>query len=195
MDQKVDEFISRHKNFANLLTDIRKVILDTDLIETIKWGMPTYTLNNKNVLSIGAFKSHCGIWFFQGALLKDRLKVLQNAQEGKTKAMRQWRFNKNSTIDAELIHLYVQEAIKNEKKGLKIKVTKKPLIIAPELMKLLAENKLLTQTFNELTLTKKREFSDYISDAKRDETKAKRLERIIPMILNSKGLHENYKNY
>jgi len=195
MDQKVDEFISRHKNFANLLTDIRKVILDTDLIETIKWGMPTYTLNNKNVLSIGAFKSHCGIWFFQGALLKDRLKVLQNAQEGKTKAMRQWRFNKNSTIDAELIHLYVQEAIKNEKKGLKIKVTKKPLIIAPELMKLLAENKLLTQTFNELTLTKKREFSDYISDAKRDETKAKRLEKIIPMILNSKGLHENYKNY
>jgi len=195
MDQKVDEFISRHKNFANLLTDIRKVILDTDLIETIKWGMPTYTLNNKNVLSIGAFKSHCGIWFFQGALLKDRLKVLQNAQEGKTKAMRQWRFNKNSTIDAELIHLYVQEAIKNEKKGLKIKVTKKPLIIAPELMKLLAENKLLTQTFNELTLTMKREFSDYISDAKRDETKAKRLERIIPMILNSKGLHENYKNY
>jgi len=195
MYQKVDEFISRHKNFANLLTDIRKLILLTELIETIKWGMPTYTLNNKNVVGIGAFKSHCGIWFFQGALLNDPLKVLQNAQEGKTKAMRQWRFNKDSTIDAELIYLYVQEAIENEKKGLKIKVTKKPLILPPDLKKLLVENKLLTKTFNALTLTKKREFSDYISEAKQDETKAKRIEKIIPMILNSKGLHENYKNY
>jgi len=157
--------------------------------------MPTYTLNNKNVVGIGAFKAHCGIWFFQGALLNDPLKVLQNAQEGKTMAMRQWRFNKDSTIDAELIYLYVQEAIENEKKGLKIKVTKKSLIRPPDLKKLLVENKLLTKTFNALTLTKKREFSDYISEAKQDETKAKRIEIFIPMILNSKGLHENYKNY
>ena len=54
---------------------------------------------------------------------------------------------------------------------------------------------LLTKPFNALALTKKREFSDYISEAKRDETKTKRLEKIIPMILNCKGLHENYKNY
>ena len=54
---------------------------------------------------------------------------------------------------------------------------------------------LLTKPFNALTLTKKREFSDYISDAKRDETKVKRIEKIIPIILNSRGLHENYKNY
>lgn len=74
-------------------------------------------------------------------------------------------------------------------------LTKKPLIIPPELKKLLAENKLLTKIFNALALTKKREFSDYISDAKRDETKLKRIENIIPMILNSIGLHENYKNY
>ena len=68
------------------------------------------------------------------------------------------------------------------------------MTIPPELNKLLAVNKLLTKSFNALTLTKKREFSDYISEAKRDETKAKRIEKIIPMILNSKGLHNNYKN-
>ena len=54
---------------------------------------------------------------------------------------------------------------------------------------------LLTKPFNALTLANKREFSDYISDAKRDETKVKRIEKIIPMTLNSRGLHENYKNY
>lgn len=194
MHHKVDEFISKHNNFTNLLSEIRKVLLLTELIETIKWGMPTYTHNNKNVAGIGAFKSHCGIWFFQGALLKDLHKVLQNAQEGKTKAMRQWRFTHDSTIDTELIHLYIQEAIENEKKGLKIKPIKKPLIIETELNKLLIDNKLLAKSFGELTLTKKREFSDYISEAKRDETKTKRIEKIIPMILNSIGLHDNYKN-
>ena len=60
--------------------------------------------------------------------------------------MRQWRFNKDSTIDIELIHLYVQESIENEKKDLKIKPPKKSLIIPPELNELLAENKLLTKS-------------------------------------------------
>lgn len=69
------------------------------------------------------------------------------------------------------------------------------MIVPPELNQLLAENKLLTKSFNVLTLTKRREFSDYISEAKRYETKAKRLEKIIPIILNSEGLHEKYKNY
>lgn len=117
MESKVDEFIGKHENYSFLLTEIRKIFLSTELTETIKWGMPTYTINNKNVTGIGAFKYHCGIWFFQGALLKDPHKVLLNAQEGKTKAMRQWRFNKDSTIDTELIYLYIQEAIKNEKKA------------------------------------------------------------------------------
>ncbi len=75
--------------------------------------------------------------------------------------------------------MHVQEAIENEKKGSKIKATKKSLILPPDLKKLLPENKLLTKTFNALALTKKREFSDYISGAKRDETKAKRIEKII----------------
>ena len=131
MEPKVDSFISKHENFANLLTEIRKVLLSTELVETIKWGMPTYTINNKNVAGIGAFKSYCGIWFFQGALLKDPHKVLQNAQEGKTKAMRQWRFNNDSTLDTQLMRLYLYEAIENEKKGLKIKRAKKTLTIPP----------------------------------------------------------------
>ena len=45
MEPQVDAFISKHENFANLLTEIRKVFLATELVETIKWGMPTYTFN------------------------------------------------------------------------------------------------------------------------------------------------------
>lgn len=194
MDHKVDEFIARNKNFSKMLTTIRNVILSTELVETIKWGMPTYTINQKNVLGIGAFKSHYGIWFFQGSSLKDPNKVLQNAQVGKTKAMRQLRFTEDSNIDIELLKSYVLEAIDNEKKGVKLSPAKKPLIIPIELQKVFSENELLFKSFNALTLTKRREFSDYISEVKKDQTKVKRIEKIIPMILHSKGLHESYKN-
>ncbi len=69
--------------------------------ETIKWGAPVYTLDYKNIVGLGAFKSYVGLWFFQGALLNDEKKKLINAQEDKTKALRQWRFNSVKKIEAE----------------------------------------------------------------------------------------------
>ena len=196
MDSRVDEYIAKHSNFTELLTKIRKILLSTEFVETIKWGMPTYTIQGKNIAGIGSFKSHFGIWFFQGALLKDAHKVLTNAQEGKTQAMRQWRFTKDSKIDKKLLLTYIQEAIANEKKGLRIKPTKtkKPLLIPPELTSVLTKNKTLSQAFEKLTLTKKRGFSEYITNAKRETTKSKRLEKIIPMIIDNIGLNDKYRN-
>jgi len=196
MDLRVDAYITKHSNFTKLINEIRKTLLSTEFEETIKWGMPTYTINGKNVVGIGAFKSHFGIWFFQGALLKDTHKVLTNAQEGKTQAMRQWRFTNDSKIDKELLLTYINEAIDNEKKGLKIKPigTKKPLVIPTELVSTINKNKALSISFEKLSLSKKREFSEYIAEAKREATKIKRLEKIIPMIMNGIGLHDKYKN-
>jgi len=195
MNPEVDIFIGKHENFSIPLNKIREVILSTNLEETIKWGMPTYTLNNKNVVGIGAFKTHYGVWFFQGGLLKDAHKVLINAQEGKTQAMRQWRFTKDSKIDKKLLLSYIEEAILNEKKGLRIKPTKKnkPLIIPKELNEFLADNTELANSFNSLSVSKRKDFAEYINTAKREETKVIRLEKIIPMILNNIGLNDKYK--
>ncbi len=197
MDSRVDTYISKHGNFIEHLTKIRKTLLSTELEETIKWGMPTYTIHGKNIVGIGAFKSHYGLWFFQGSFLKDTHKILVNAQDGKTKAMRQWRFTNDSQIDSKLILKYIKEAITNEKKGLRIKPdrTKKLLNIPPELTAVLNKNKQLIKAFNTLTFSKKREFTVYITEAKREITKIKRLEKITPMILNNTGLNDKYKNF
>ena len=64
----------------------REIILATELAETIKWGIPVYTLGGKNVLEMCAFQSYVGIWFYQGSFLNDPNKKLVNAREGKTKA-------------------------------------------------------------------------------------------------------------
>ena len=193
MNEKVDVYIAKHKDFSHILNKLRDIILSTELIETIKWGMPTYTLNNKNIVGMSAFKSHCGIWFFKGALLKDVEGVLINAQEGKTNAMRQWRFASDSKIDIKLVLKYLAEAIENEKKGLKIERINKPLVIPPQLKNILKSNKDVENSFKALTLAKKREFAEYIKEAKRESTKENRLEKIIPMIINRIGLNEAYK--
>ena len=71
---------------------LKDIIAKTELVETIKWGTPVYTYQNKNIIGLGGFKSYFGVWFMNGVFLKDEAKKLVNAQEGVTKALRQWRF-------------------------------------------------------------------------------------------------------
>ncbi|MCL7754062.1 DUF1801 domain-containing protein [Polaribacter sp. Z022] len=196
MNPKVDEYISKKEPWRNELEKLRSVLTELPLEETIKWGAPTYVFNGKNVLGLAAFKNYCGLWFFQGALLKDKQKVFINAQEGKTKAMLQWRFYTLEEINTDLIKAYVLEAIDNVKEGKEIKPnrSKKELIIPTEFAAQLNSNSELKSKFEALTNGKQREYADYISEAKRDATKIKRLEKIIPMILNGVGLHDKYKN-
>ena len=193
MAKSVEEYIENQEKFGDSLNMLRDIMLSTEMMETVKWGMPTYTVNNKNVLGISAFKNHFGVWFFNGVFLSDPHNILLNAQEGKTKAQRQLRFSNKEEINKKIILDYVYEAIDNQKKGLEIKPTKKPLIIPQELSVLLAENKKLGGIFESLSLGKKREFSEYISEAKREDTKMKRLEKIVPMILNNIGLNDKYR--
>jgi len=191
----VNEYLANNQKWQAPLELLRELVLSTGLKETIKWMFPTYTLGGKNVVALCAFKEYCGIWFFQGGLLKDELKVLTNAQEGKTKAMRQWRFQSIEAIQPEIVLAYIEEAIQNQKDGKVIKPTrtKKPLIIPPELQEVLAQNTTLSTHFETFSLTNRRDFADYISNAKRTETKAKRMEKIIPMILQGVGLNDKYK--
>lgn len=196
MNPKVTQYILDKSNWTQELNLLRSVFMDLPVEEAIKWGAPVYVHKGKNIVGLSAFKNYCGLWFFQGSFLVDKEKVLVNAQEGKTQAMRQWRFNQLDEINIDLIKEYVLEAIKNSEEGRELKPKKntKPLIIPKELQLELDKNDRLKETFNEFTLSKQREFTNYISEAKRVATKEKRLEKIIPMILNKVGLYDKYKN-
>ena len=196
---KVDAYLIKHEKFNKGLTLIRKILINAGQEETVKWGMPTYTIKGKNVTGIGAFKNHFGIWFFQGGLLKDAHKKLINAQEGKTAAMRQWQFetNEDAVENDKLIVAYVNEAIQNEKAGKRIK-SKKPIKKAPSKMpnlmeELFSKNHELESAFRELTPGKQKEYIEYIVEAKREATKVSRLEKIKTMIEKGLGLNDRYK--
>lgn len=198
MNPKVDEYILKKEKWQQELHILRSIFLDLPLGETIKWGAPVYVFQGKNIVGLAAFKKYFGLWFFQGALLKDKQKVFVNAQEGKTKAMMQWRFYALEEIKTDLIKDYVLEAIENVKQGKEIKPVrrnkKSKLIIPPELLNTLDENRELKEKFETFTESKKREFAEYIIDAKRSTTKASRLQKIIPMILRGEGLNDKYRN-
>jgi uncharacterized protein YdeI (YjbR/CyaY-like superfamily) len=132
--ETVDEYIGSAADWKGALARLRKILNSTELEETVKWGAPCYTIDGKNVVGVGAYKAYCGLWFFQGALLADKRNLLINAQDGKTKALRQWRFQSTSEIDARLIKAYVKEAIDVQRKGLAIKPERgKRVELPPEL--------------------------------------------------------------
>lgn len=191
----VEEYIETHEHFSDALTILRNIIISTGLNETIKWSAPVYDLDGKNVVGLGAFKQHFGIWFFNGVFLKDELNLLVNAQE-KTKALRQMRFDSIDEINKDAVLAYVKEAIANQKAGKEIKPdrTKKKTVIPPELQTMLDKDTVFLSSFNALTPSKKREYCEHIDSAKREPTKLSRLEKIKPMILKGMGLHDKYKN-
>ena len=192
----VEEYIETHEKYGDALTLLRNIMNSTEMGETVKWSIPTYTVNGKNVLGIGAFKNHFGIWFFNGVFLNDAHNLLENAQEGKTKAMRQMKFTSINDINKNIVLQYVKEAIDNQKAGKEIKPdrSKKRTVIPPELQTALNKDKELLSSFKALSPGKQREYCEHIATAKREATKLSRLEKITPMILQGAGLHDKYKN-
>jgi uncharacterized protein YdeI (YjbR/CyaY-like superfamily) len=192
----VEEYIETNEKWSEELNLLRNIINSTELEEAIKWSAPTYSINGKNVVGLGAFKNHFGIWFFNGVFLKDEHKLLLNAQEGKTKALRQMRFESINDINKNAVLAYVKEAIANQKAGKEIKAdrSKKETVIPPELQAELKSDNKLNSCFNALTPGKQREYCDHIASAKREATKESRLEKIKPMIIQGVGLHDKYKN-
>lgn len=172
---------------------LKSIIDKTELVETIKWGGPVYVFNKKNVIGIGGFKEYFTIWFFNGVFLKDEKKKLINAQEDKTKSLRQWRFTSKEEVNETEVLAYIFEAIENEKQGKIIKPSKKETIVSELLQKEMDSNPSLAEAFQKFSPYKQYEFLEYIETAKQEKTKLSRIEKVIPMILGNIGLNDKYR--
>ncbi len=190
----VDDYIDNAEHWQAELLRLREILKSTRLEETVKWGGPCYTWKGKNVVGLGAFKSYFGLWFHQGALLRDDAKVLINAQEGKTRALRQWRMSSPRDIRPAVLKRYIEEAIANVDAGQEIKADRKRKLALPEeLGKALRRTKGATAAFRGLTPGRQREYADYIASAKREDTRQKRIDKVLPMITAGIGLNDKYR--
>ena len=177
--------------WARELRLLRELVLSTGLFEDLKWSMPCYTHNGKNVVMIAAFKEYCCLSFFKGFLLADDQKILTTSGENS----QTFKILKITSLEEILklkdqIRSYVFEAIEIEKSGLKIEKKPQELVLPEELKEKLESDETLKIAFKKLTPGRQRSHVLFISQAKQTKTRESRVEKCIPLILSGKGQND-----
>ncbi|MGE5405081.1 MAG: YdeI/OmpD-associated family protein [Candidatus Saccharibacteria bacterium] len=192
MNPKVDEFINKAKKWREEFEKLRRICLETELTEEVKWGVPCYTFEKKNVVLIHGFKEYCALLFFKGALLKDANGILIQ-QTDNVQASRQIRFtNVQEIVEREsTLKAYISEAIAVEKAGLEVDFKKtREFTIPEELQNKFDEIPALKTAFESLTPGRQRAYILHFSQPKQSKTRESRVEKCMPLILNGKGLND-----
>ena len=192
MNPKVDFYFSKAKKWQEELEKLRMILLDCQLTEELKWGVPCYTFQKSNIVLIHVFKEYCALLFFKGALLNDTHGILIQ-QTKNTQAGRQIRFTNVREIVKmnPILKAYVYEAIEAEKAGLKVNFKKTTQFIIPEeFQNKLNEIPALKTAFDALTPGRQRAYILYFSAPKQSKTRESRVEKCRQQILNGKGLND-----
>jgi len=170
---------------------LRKIVLDCDLTEEMKWGKPCFTYKNRNVAIVIPLKESCALSFFKGALLKDPKHILQKI--GQAQAGRWIKFTSLKEITAmqPILRNYIYEAIEVEELGKKVIFKKASEYAIPEeLQARLDAAPELRVAFETLTPGRRKSYIFHVSGAKQAKTRAARAERCVPMILSGRGFNE-----
>jgi uncharacterized protein YdeI (YjbR/CyaY-like superfamily) len=192
MNTKVDWFFDKTTKWQKEYAQLRKIILDCGLAEELKWGVPCYTFQNKNIVLIHGFKEYCAILFHKGALLGDANGILIQQTEH-VQVARQVRFTNLREIVkmAPILKAYIYEAIEVEKAGLKVKLKKtEEYKIPEEFQKKLDKKPALKKAFEALTPGQQRGYIFYFSAPKLSKTREARVEKHAKQILDGKGLDD-----
>jgi uncharacterized protein YdeI (YjbR/CyaY-like superfamily) len=189
---RVDFYFTKNPNWQQELARLRTLLLECELTEELKWGVPCYTNEARNIVLIHVFKEYCALLFFKGALLKDARGILVQQTEN-VQAARQVRFtNVREIVELEAsLKAYIDEAIEVEKAGLKVTLKQTTEFVIPdELEQKFDEIPLLRSAFEALTPGRQRAYLLHFSGAKQAKTRTSRVEKCIEQILDGKGLDD-----
>jgi len=194
----VHDYIQKAAPFAKpILNHIREVVHSASplITETIKWGMPFFEYKG-SICQMAAFKQHCAFGFWKASLLDDPQGLLKKGEAGGS-------FGRINTIDdlpsdEAIIHFVLQAMEKNES-GKKAPVIKKPptekaaLVVPDYFEALLNEHPKAKETFEKFSYSHKKEYLEWIIEAKTDATRQKRLDTTIDWLIEGKSRMWKYK--
>ena len=189
-DKRIDAYIAKSADFAKpILNHLRSLLHKAcpDVEETMKWSFPHFDYKGM-MCSMAAFKEHCAFNFWKMALMKDAKKLLPNRQE----AMGSFgRITSLKDLPSDKVLLgYIKEAMQLNEEGIKSKKpsssVKKELVIPDYVIDSLRKNKKAFSTFENFSSSNKREYVEWITGAKTEETRNKRLAQAIEWMADGK---------
>ena len=189
---KVDWYFDKAERWQPELRELREIALGIGLTEELKWGHPCYTDDHKNIVLIQGFKAYCALLFNNGAVLKDPEGILVRVGEN-TRIARQARFANLAEIEklAPVLRDYIQEAVEAARTGLEVELDEAGATPIPaEFQARLDEDPILRAAFEGLTPGRQRAYLLYFNAAKQSKTRASRVEKSTPQILDGLGLNE-----
>ncbi len=200
-DPKIDAYIAKAQPFAKpILKHLRELIhkANPDVEETIKWGMPSFDYKGP-FCSMAAFKQHAVFGFWKGKLLNDKKGYLEErAIDGGTAMGHLGRITSLKDLPPDKAILdFVKQAKKLNDEGIKMpaksKKETKELLVPPYFLKEIKKNKKAAAVFAEFSVSKKKDYVEWITEAKTEETKASRMATAVEWISEGKGRNWKYE--
>jgi uncharacterized protein YdeI (YjbR/CyaY-like superfamily) len=195
LDPRVDAYVEKSADFAKpVLSHLRKLIhkASPDITETIKWSMPCF--DYKGILcNFAAFKQHCSFGFWKQSLMESDAFPTNKTAMGSFGRITSVKDLPNDKVMIGLIH----QAMALNEKG--VKVAKKPtdkkeLVVPSDLTKALSKNKTAKAAFEKFSYSHKKEYVQWIEEAKTEATRNKRLATTVEWLSEGKSKNWKYEN-
>lgn len=194
-DPRIDAYIAKSAAFAKpILKHLREVVHSAcpDVEETTKWSSPHFDYKGEMMCSMAAFKEHCAFGFWKGALVMGKAGVAKGTSAG-------WvgRITSVSDLPSKtVLTAYIRKAMKLNDAGIKVERTKgpakKPRPVPPDLTRALKANTAAGATFDGFSPSARRDYVEWVVDAKTEETRARRLATAVEWMSEGKTRHWKY---
>jgi uncharacterized protein YdeI (YjbR/CyaY-like superfamily) len=196
---EIDAYIERAAPFAKpILKHFRKLVHQAcpEVEERVKWSFPHYDYLGGPMCSSAAFKQHCAIGFWKAALMKDADILMENARSEESMGhLGRISSLKDLPPDAVIVK-FIKDAMRLNESGIKLS-TKKPAVrkdleVPDYFMKALKKNRDALKTFEAFPYSKKKDYVEWVTEAKTEETRNKRLETAVEWMSEGKSRHWKY---
>lgn len=197
-DERIDVYIEKSADFAQpILNHLRAIIHKAvpEIHETMKWSFPHFEYKKSILCSMASFKQHCSFGFWLGSMMDDSHGVLKSREEGGM-----GHFGKIASLEdlpsEDVIISYIYQAVKLIDSGAKLEkkapVQAKELIIPEDFNTALKSNSKAMATFELFSPSNKKEYVEWVTEAKTESTRQKRLETAIEWMSEGKIRHWKY---
>ena len=196
--EQINLFIAEQAEWQRKpLARLRQLIhtADPNVEETWKWNCPHFD-HAGIMIGLNAFKEHIAVWFHKGALIKDPKKLFEPLAKGEEKGMRTYKLHEGDAINEAAFTDLVKQAVALNEKGTKLtdaKRARKALETPGDLEQVLHKDPTAWANWESFSTSHKREYIEWVTDAKQEETRKRRIAQALEKIREGESQNEKYK--